>query len=383
MKNALFAFIGVFSLFIALKIFSFSTTVDDTAFKRKFIDKYQIFAITIPKDLDFVGEKVPLEQFDVLERLDRELIVNTYFQSQTLLSHKRASRWFPVIEPILKRYNIPADFKYLALVESGFTNSVSPKNAVGFWQILESTAKEYGLEVNTEVDERYNVEKSTEAACKYLLSAYKEFNNWTLVAASYNMGISGVLKQLNRQKVNSFYDLLLNDETTRYIFRVLAMKEIISKPQSYGYIFREEDLYKPIPTYKVTVDTTISDLVTFAANYEVNYKILKIFNPWLRQTTLANTNGKKYEINFPKYIKSFSKSIENQLIQSNIPEFDFPDTTNTKIFELWHVVKKNEDINFIAKKYNVTVNEIIMWNQLQETYLDEGIELIIYTTPEK
>lgn len=302
LKKYLFAISAIVILIGAIKLFSFSSyeESDDEAYLKYFHQNYKIFSLNIPENLNFANEKVPIQDFDVRERLDRELLVNTYWQSQTLLLHKRASRWFPIIEPILKKNNIPDDFKYLAVIESGLINVVSPAGATGFWQLIEPTALDYGLEVSNEVDERYNVEKSTEAACKYLLEAYKQFGTWTLAAASYNMGMNGISKQISKQHVSNYYDLLLNEETSRYLFRILAIKEIISSPKKYGFHIREKDLYPAIPSYIISVDTTITDLADFAIANKSNYKLLKILNPWLRQPYLKNDNRKAYKIAFPK-----------------------------------------------------------------------------------
>jgi len=288
---------------IGFEMFTFSSndhSDENQSYQNKFNEDYRIYSINIPENLDFCGEVVPLKDLDVSERLDRELLVNTYWQSNSLLYHKRASKWFPVIEPILMENGVPDDFKYLALVESGLMNVVSPAGAAGFWQILKKTGQEYGLEVNNDVDERYHVEKATVAACKYLKESYERYGSWTLAAASYNMGIGGVGKQLKRQKANNYYDLLLNSETSRYVFRILAAKEIHENPTKYGFHYRLKDLYLPHETYAVKVDTTINDLVAFADGHKVNYKILKVFNPWMRQTFLPNKSRKKYEILFPK-----------------------------------------------------------------------------------
>ncbi len=202
---------------------------------------YAIFAVKLPEKVDFAGEPVPISQLDVLENLDREVLVNTYWQSQTLLFIKRANRYFPIIEEILKKYNVPDDFKYLPVAESGLTNIVSPANAVGFWQLLEGTGKEYGLEINSEMDERYSLEKSTETACKYIIESYKKYGSWTMAAASYNAGRRGMDRQIERQKEKDYYDLLLNEETSRYIFRIISYKLILSDPSSLWLSCWEKD----------------------------------------------------------------------------------------------------------------------------------------------
>lgn len=255
--------------------------------------------VKLPEQLDFAGESVPLDQPDVAERLDRELHVNVYWHSSTIQILKLANRWFPVIEEILAENNVPDDFKYLCVAESALRNAVSPAGATGFWQFLSSTGKSYGLEIYSEVDERYHVEKATVAACKYLKSAFARYNNWTLAAAAYNAGSGGVSGRMETQKVKSYYDLLLHNETSRYIFRVLAFKLILSNPDNYGFCFDEEDLYQPLPTRKVEVKETIPDLASWAISKGSNYKTLKFHNPWLRGNTLT-VKSKTYEIALPQ-----------------------------------------------------------------------------------
>lgn len=295
-----------------LLIFSVTNKEDDENYEQYFRENYKIFSISVPENLAFAGESVPLHDFDFHERIDRELTVNTYWQSNTTLFHKRAHRWFPVIEPILKRNGIPDDFKYLTLIESGLTNIVSPAGATGFWQLMEEPAKQYGLQVDKEVDERYNVEKSTEAACKYLKQAYSIFGNWTMAAASYNMGMNGAQRQLEKQKVNNYYDLLLGDETSRYLFRILAVKCIMEHPQDYGFYLRTKDLYPPFKTYEVTLDSAVTDFTDYAIVNNVNYKVLKMFNPWLRQSFITNKERRKYTIKLPvKGYTDFEKLLDS------------------------------------------------------------------------
>lgn len=261
---------------------------------------YRIISPEIPDDLSFAGERVPVENFEVYERIDREFLVNTYWHSSTLLSLKRMNRWFPVIEPILKEYNVPEDFKYVAVIESGLANVVSPAGATGFWQLTEDSAEKYGLEVNSQVDERYNVEKSTEAACKYILDAYAEFKTWTMAAASYNFGTNGIEKQIAKQKTTNYYNLVFGEETSRYIARIIAVKEILSNPRKYGFDLRTRDLYSPLLTTSINIDHTISNLADFAIKNGINYKILKMYNPWLRDTTLTDKSNKIYVIKMPE-----------------------------------------------------------------------------------
>ena len=256
-------------------------------------------AMYFPTAVDFAGEKAPLQINDVKERLDRELLINANLHSSTILIMKRANRAFPVIEPILKKYNVPDDFKYLAVIESALTNAVSSAGARGVWQFMPDTAKGIGMEVNDIVDERYHLEKSTEAACKYLLTAKDKFGSWTLAAASYNGGMNGVNRKIEEQKVTNYYDLAFTEETARYVFRILALKEIMKNPGKYGFSVFPNELYSQIPSKTIQVDSTVNDLATFAISQGINYKILKIHNPWLRDRKLVNTSKKKYEIVIP------------------------------------------------------------------------------------
>ncbi|WP_298348279.1 lytic transglycosylase domain-containing protein [uncultured Dokdonia sp.] len=273
---------------------------DEKVQTEKLINDYNVYAIPMPDGLNFAGEEVPVQNPDIKERMDRELLVNTYWQSNALLLFKRAHKYFPIIEPILAEEGVPDDLKYLAVIESGLTQAVSPARATGFWQIMKETGKEYGLEVNSNVDERYHIEKSTRAACQYLKKSKERFGNWTAAAAAYNAGNYGVSRRFEEQNVNDYYDLLLGEETGRYVFRIIALKEILNNPKKYGFNYRTEDLYTAVPTYKVEVDTAVTDFVKFAERFGINYKILKIHNPWLREPKLNNSSRKKYYIEIPK-----------------------------------------------------------------------------------
>lgn len=253
----------------------------------------------VPQQISFAGEEIPLQIADVKERLDKELQINIYFHSNTIFLIKRASRWLPQIQEILRKNNIPDDFKYLPLIESNLLNVTSPKEAVGYWQILKTSGKELGLEVTDEVDERYDPLKATEAACKYLKQAHRKFGNWTLVAASYNRGMGGIQRAIDDQQEKSYYDLYLNDETSRYVFRIAAIKEIINNPLRYGFKINKKHLYEEESLRYVEVDETIKDLVSFAKKYDINYKLIKRHNPWLREDRLTVKKGKHYKIALP------------------------------------------------------------------------------------
>lgn len=253
----------------------------------------------VPTAMSFAGEPVPLSIPDVHERLDKELQINSYLHSNTIFLMKRANRWLPQMQKIMEEHGIPEDFKYLPLIESNLLNVTSYKDAVGYWQILKSSGRELGLEITNEVDERYDPLKATEAACKYLKRSYKKFGSWTIVAASYNRGMGGVERALENQKESSYYDLYLNDETSRYVFRILAIKEIAENPLRYGFSIDPSHLYQQESLKYVEVEETITNLVTFAKTQGINYKLLKRHNPWLREERLTVRKGKKYRIAIP------------------------------------------------------------------------------------
>ncbi len=280
------AIVGIITLFLNIS----NTQVTPSA------GPYLVTAPYMPSTLTFAGENVPLTDPEVYERLDRELISNVYFHSQTILNLKKAHKYFGVIEQILKKEGVPEDFKYLCVIESNLSNVVSPAGAAGFWQFLASTGKGYGLEINNEVDERYNLEKSTKAACAYLKEAHERFGNWTNAAASYNMGQAGISTKQATQKESNYYDLLLYEETQRYLFRILAVKSIFENPDRYGFYILPQEKYN-MPPYNIkTVNTKITSLVDFAKENGVTYKDLKSLNPWLRSDALRNANGKSYDL---------------------------------------------------------------------------------------
>lgn len=263
-------------------------------------NNYKIKALKIPQNLSFAGEKVRLNKTDIKERIDRELLVNTYWQSNALLWFKRTNKYFPVIEPILKEKGVPDDFKYLSVIESDLRNVTSPAGAKGMWQMLKDAGRENGLEINDNVDERYHLEKATRAACDYLIAAKERLGSWTLAAAAYHAGNYGIEKRLKEQMVDNYYDVLAGENTERYIPRIVAAKEILTHPEKYGFVFDKSDLYELGDTYAVKVDTAITNIASFAQKFDTNYKELKMYNPWLRENKLNNKSGKLYEIQIPK-----------------------------------------------------------------------------------
>jgi membrane-bound lytic murein transglycosylase D len=404
--------------------------------------RYQeIYPVEMPEMLTLAGEVVPLDNRDVMERFDREINLNTYWHANTMLMLKRANRWFPQIEPILKQHGLHPDLKYIVVVESMFENVVSPRGATGFWQLMEGTALELGLEVNDEVDERYHPLKSTHAACKYLKRAYKSYGNYANTMASYNMGIGGFSKAVKNQQQDSYYDLLLNGETSRYVFRILAVKELLESPDKYGFKVPKKNLYKREKMRKVKVTESIPDLTAWALQQNISYKVLKQYNPWLRANTLTIKEGKTYTIDIPvnppideeeaaerpdsmrldtmgRGQQPVGKSLLNNRIalansadisiQIEIAEektgkalmqeatLNKPATerllaekekaekpksktqVSTARKQVKHVAKRKEKVSDIATAYNISEDEILEWNQLDSPRIKRGQELVLY-----
>jgi len=259
-----------------------------------------IHAVPIREKYNFAGEGVPIQNFDVRERLDRELLVNTYWHSNSILCIKMAQRYFPIIERVLAEYKIPDDFKYIPVIETSLRNETSPAGAKGIWQFMKPVAESYHLEVNEEVDERYHFEKATQAAARHILRYKQRFGSWTLAAAAYNAGEGNMNKELERQGEKSYYDLNINDETSRYIFRLLATKDIQENPSEYGFYINPEEKYNHNNTRKVEVSTSIANLGDWARQHGTTYRMLKLYNPWLRGSQLTNKLKKTYFIELPK-----------------------------------------------------------------------------------
>ena len=255
--------------------------------------------LSAPAGLNFSGDRTPVQDFDVQERFEKELVRNVYYHSSTIMTLKRANRYKDKITKILRQQGVPEDFFYLAVAESHLTNAISPAGAKGFWQFMRSAGTQFGLTINKNVDERYHPIKATYAACRYLKAAHKKFGNWTLVAASYNMGMAGVQNALDKQKVDNYYDLYLNQETAAYVFRILALKTILENPERYGFNLSNNMLYHPIRTKSIKVDSSIGDLVEFAKANETTYKMLKVMNPWLREEGLTVAPGSSFSIEIP------------------------------------------------------------------------------------
>ncbi|HSY76612.1 MAG TPA: transglycosylase SLT domain-containing protein [Bacteroidia bacterium] len=382
LKNILLVAGSVVLLSMTIELLNSSGNIN--ADNNTFSQTYKIFPVPLPDTMSFAGEKVPMNHFGIRENLEQEMLVNTYWQSQTLLVLKRTHRYFPVIEQILKKNGIPEDFKYLAMAESGFSYKVSGVGASGFWQFMKSTGEAYGLEITKDVDERYNLEKSTEAACRYFKEAYAEFHNWTLVAASYNLGLGGVAKELQRQRQNNYYDLELNTETARYVYRILALKALSMSPKQFGYYLKTSDMYNQLPVYVMPVDSSINDLADFAISKGINYRVLKMLNPWLLTDKLPDLDKRIYAISLPvknvpfldlgEYV-TFADS--TSLIAKAADTLIKQDGSKGKI--TIHIVKTGENIQSIAKQYNVSVEKLCAWNSITDTLkLKPKDELMIF-----
>ncbi len=305
MEKKMFAFATILAGFLSLVVFSsFQDTAEGaTPDSEKPLTGLQqhISGFPMDRDYSFAGEVIPMDNFDTRERLDRELVINSYLHSVLLMDIKLASRYFPVIEPILLKYGIPEDFKYLCVAESNLRMATSPAGAKGLWQFMEAAGEAYGLEINTEIDERYHVEKSTEAACRFLQHLKNKFGSWTLAAAAYNMGENGLAKRMTEQRGTSFYDLNLNEETSRYVFRIISIKEIMQAPEQFGFFVDSSQLYPPMGDfYTIHVDTGIANLADLAIQHGTTYRMLKVYNPWMVGSALTNKSGKRYEVRLPK-----------------------------------------------------------------------------------
>ncbi|HEU4716808.1 MAG TPA: transglycosylase SLT domain-containing protein [Bacteroidia bacterium] len=360
---ALFVIV-TFAFILNLIALSLSGNRTDTDFRNAFLSHYKFNGVTLPKDMNFCGEAVPLDDFTVREELEKQLMLIAFNQPSTMLLNKKAARWFPVIEPILKKNGVPEDFKYIAIIESGLVNSPDQPKAGGFWQLQIPVAQYYGLEVNDEVDERFNIEKSTDAACKCFLDAYRHYHSWTLAAASYDMGMGALDKMIDKQKTSDYYQLFLNEETSQYVYRLLAFKEIITRPKSYGYSLKPSQLYAPIPVHNVKVDSSVSDLAAFAVKKGSTYKILKLLNPWLLKSSLTNPAHKTYYFQFPAkgaHLYGFETFEKNDSVPDSVkPDIIVTDTLRAPRI---YVVKEKDTWESIATAFGTDTNLLLKWNR--------------------
>jgi membrane-bound lytic murein transglycosylase D len=294
-------FLTVFLAFYFLEItFLKSPHRSDVAYEN---NNFKVFGLNIPSNLRFCDEPVPVDNFEIRTNLEGEFFTNKYWKNNSAILFNKVAKWFPYIEPILKQEGVPDDVKYIAVIESHLSNQVSPAGAVGFWQLMPSAARNYGLIVNDEVDERLDVEKATHAACKFFKEAHKRFNNWTLSAAAYNLGMGGVERAIKRQKVNNYYDLLLNQETGEFVYRLMAYKTLLSNPIHYGIKRKKISYYSKIPVTTIKIDSSITDLTFLAKYLKCNKTQIKLLNPWLVKGTLTNPERQVYTLKIPQNLK--------------------------------------------------------------------------------
>ncbi|MDP1800778.1 MAG: lytic transglycosylase domain-containing protein [Bacteroidota bacterium] len=306
------AFFVVFvTLFVFLKIYILQPSNNSLSYSN---NNQNVLGLNIPLNLDFCGEKIPANSLAIKEDLEREFFSNNYWKSNSAILFSKAQKWFPYIEPILKQQGVPDDFKYVAVIESHLSNIVSPAGAAGFWQLMPASAQNYGLEVNEFVDERLDVEKATRAACQHIKDAYAIFNNWTLSAAAYNLGIGGIQSALKKQNSDNYYDLLLNSETGSFVYRILAYKTLLSNPAHFGIKKKKLIYFAKIPLKTFKVDSSVTNIASLAKHFGCNKTIIKLHNPWLLSEALNNPEKKTYEFKIPKNLKSDYSSYLSDLI---------------------------------------------------------------------
>lgn len=361
-------------------------------FKNGFGDNYasyqnnnfSVFGLNIPRNLSFCDEKIPTNDYALKDNLEKEFFKNKQWKNNAGYLFSKAQKWFPYIEPILKKEGVPDDFKYVAVIESHLSNAVSPAGAAGFWQLVPTTARHYGLIVNEDVDERLEVEKSTHAACKLIKYAYSIFKNWTLSAAAYNLGVGGIQNALAKQKSDNYYDLLLNHETGSFIYRILAYKTLFANPENLGLKKKSLKYYPKVPVKIIKVDSSITNLNHFAKSVKCNIALLKLFNPWLLGDKLNNLDGHVYEFKIPKksdtdYSSYYTDLIKSEIIDSNSVQLALTDSVSmAEENVINHLVNANENLKDIAEFYDVNEVDLKVWNNLKDTsILRVGEKLII------
>lgn len=390
------ALVIVFALHLTIKYLK--TPDDAITFNYPSYTNYNFsaFGLNIPRNLSFCGEKIPTNDYALRDNLEKEFFKNKQWKRSAGHLYSKAQKWFPYIEPILKQEGVPDDFKYVAVIESHLSNARSSQGAAGFWQLVPATARNYGLVVNDNVDERLDVEKSTRVACKLIKDAYKTFNNWTLSAAAYNLGIGGIQRALAQQNSNNYYDLMLNKETGSFVYRLLAYKTLFSDPKHFG-VKRKTMKYLPkIPVKIIKIDTAISDISQFAKAIKCNTAIVKLFNPWLLNDYLDNPNGHTFEFKIPKKLNADYSNYYADLLEQKKEEDNEPidslssinDETTNEIkaedgVEILHNFSEGEKLKEIAEIYGVTVVKILNWNNLKsEKDIQPGQLLTIRTKKE-
>lgn len=345
---------------------------------------FSVFGLNIPRNLSFCGEKIPTNNYALKDNLEKEFFKNKHWKNSAGYLFSKAAKWFPYIQPILKKEGVPDDFKYVAVIESHLSNAISPAGAAGFWQLVPSTARHYGLVVNETTDERMDVEKSTHAACKLIKYAYSIFKNWTLSAAAYNLGVGGIQNALAKQKSDNYYDLLLNKETGSFVYRILAYKTLLSNPESLGLKKKSLNYYPKVPIKIIKIDSSITDLKHFARTIKCNIALIKLFNPWLLGDKLDNPDKHVYEFKIPKkgnadYSPYYADLMKSMIIESNTVQLAVADSLSVPEENVInHSINANETLKDIAEFYKVNEAELKMWNNLKDsTAIKAGDILII------
>lgn len=393
-------FVALSFIYFILRTFIYSPTKNEISYTN---NNFYVLDLSIPADLDFCGEKIPSNNYEIRDDLEKEFFSSAYWKTNSMVLFRKAQKWFPYIEPILKQEGVPDDFKYLAVIESHLSNITSPAGASGFWQLLPASARNYGLEVNGYIDERYHVEKATRAACGHIKDAYAVFKNWTLSAAAYNRGIGGIQAALKRQKTDNYFDLLLNRETGSFVYRILAYKTLFSSPGHFGIKKKKWNYFSKIPFTVIKVDSTIESLSLFATQKGIDLHTLRGFNPWILHNSIPNPDKKVYEIRIPKntsadyssYIADLRAGRAEQLSgpeKSLLEEVSVKDTTTAAVITaniiaepktLLHIVKDDETLKDLAARYNVKEEDLLNWNNLTDPKAIKGHTLTVYGTQKK
>lgn len=346
-----------------------------------------MFGLNIPSKLDFCGERIPSNDMSIRKDLEKEFFNDTYWKSHSRVLFNKAQRWFPIIEPILKEEGVPDDFKFLAVIESHLSNVSSPVGASGFWQLVPASANNYGLEVNDQVDERYDVEKATHAACRHIKDAYRIFKNWTLSAAAYNRGIGGIQNALKSQNTNNYYDLMLNSETASFVYRILAYKTLLSSPSHFGIKKKVKKNTGKINFKIFRVDSSISNLAHFARHIKSHVEVIKQFNPWLIGNRIDNAAGKRYLIKIPRNAKAdysdYLSDLKHEFITSGQEQTETAgaptDTAQVYKKTIYYVVKVDEPLKNLADFFKISLEDLKKWNNLGENqHAVRGQTLTIY-----
>lgn len=363
-------FVVIFvSIYLFLKIYIYPPSENNVSYRN---NNFYVFGLNIPAHLDFCGEPIPSNDIRIKKYLEKEFVSDEYWQNHSRELFSKAQRWFPVIEPILKEEGVPDDFKYLAVIESHLSNVTSPAGASGFWQLVPSSAANYGLEINENVDERYNVERATRAACGHILDAYKVFKSWTLSAAAYNRGIGGIQNALKAQGSDNYFDLVLNSETGSFVYRLLAFKTLLSSPSHFGINKKHKKGQGGLPFKIYKIDSTVSNIHQLAAHLGTSEKDIRAFNPWWLGHELQNPARKRYEIKIPKHKKAsyaaYAADLQHNRMNDDTAteKTERADSLTGSGKTIYYVVKVDEPLKNLAAFFKIKEEDLRSWNNLGE-----------------